>query len=142
MTRAKRWTRFAPVLVVVAALSSCTPSRVARDDASQPPHDQATANAPRTEPSLYELDLGFTDAAGRPRRLVEFRGRPLVVSMVYTSCQSVCPRVTADLRALDRALPEALRSRTRFVLFSLDPKRDTPAALAAFSRRHDLDSTR
>lgn len=142
MTRAKRWTRFAPVLVVVAALSSCTPGRVARDDASQPPHDQATAGARRTEPSFYELDLGLTDAAGRPRRLVEFRGRPLVVSMVYTSCQSVCPRVTADLRALDRALPEALRSRTRFVLFSLDPKRDTPAALAAFSRRHDLDSTR
>ncbi len=142
MMRATLWTRFAPALAVVAALSACSPGRVARDDASQSPREQATASAPRTEPSLYELDLGLTDAAGRKRRLEDFRGRPLVVSMVYTSCKSVCPRITADLRSLDRALPEDLRARTRFVLFSLDPERDTPAALTAFARAHDLDSTR
>jgi protein SCO1/2 len=62
--------------------------------------------------------------------------------MIYTHCTSVCPRITADLQALDRALPVGLRERTRFLLFSLDPARDTPAALSAFARERGLDPAR
>lgn len=100
----------------------------------------ATSRA--TEPSLFELTFPLTDSDGRSRHLDELRGRPFVASMVYTSCTSVCPRITADLQRLERALPADVRERTRFVLFSLDPKRDTPAALRAFARDHGLDSTR
>ncbi|HEY6193679.1 MAG TPA: SCO family protein, partial [Candidatus Eisenbacteria bacterium] len=94
------------------------------------------------EPSLYELAFALTDANGRARHLEEFRGRPFVASMIYTHCTSVCPRITADLQALDRALPVGLRERTRFLLFSLDPARDTPAALSAFARERGLDPAR
>jgi protein SCO1/2 len=94
------------------------------------------------EPSLYELTFGLTDANGRVRHLGEFRGRPFVASMIYTHCTSVCPRITADLQALDRALPSDVRAHTRFVLFSLDPARDTPAALTGFAREHHLDPAR
>jgi protein SCO1/2 len=103
----------------------------------------AVASTPaQEEPSLFELGFPFTDADGHTRRLEEFRGEPFVASMVYTNCTSVCPRITADLRSLDRALPADLRARTRFVLFSLDPARDTPAALADFAERHGLDRSR
>jgi protein SCO1/2 len=74
-------------------------------------------------PSLYELTFALTDANGRARHLSEFRGQPFVASMVYTHCTSVCPRITADLKTLDQALPADVRVRTRFVLFSLDPER-------------------
>ena len=98
---------------------------------------------PRTaEPSLFELDFPLVDANGRERHLREFRGHPIVASMIYTSCTSVCPRVTADLKALERSLPADVRARTRFLLFSLDPARDTPAALAKFAREHALDASR
>jgi len=114
-----------------------------------PPHESdgtasgTAAPAPAAgEPSLFELGFPFTDADGRTRHLDELRGEPFVASMVYTNCTSVCPRLTADLRTLDRALPADLRERTRFVLFSLDPARDTPAALADFAERHGLDRSR
>src|SRR5262249_49989259 len=74
--------------------------------------------------------------------LSELRGHTIVASMFYTHCSSTCPRVTADLEALDRALPCRVRERTRFVLISLDPDRDTPAALAAFARARALDPAR
>lgn len=93
-------------------------------------------------PSLFELTFALTDADGRERHLAEFRGRPFVASMIYTHCTSVCPRITADLQALDRALPPDVRARTRFLLFSLDPERDTPAALRAFAAERGLDPDR
>ncbi len=119
--------------------------RTARSTAPSPPARGPAAPgsaAPGAPPSLFELSFPLTDAEGRRRSLAEFRGRPFVASMVYTSCSSVCPRLTADLKSLERALPPGVRSRTRFVLFSLDPGRDTPAELARFAERHGLDRSR
>jgi protein SCO1/2 len=62
--------------------------------------------------------------------------------MMYTSCRSVCPRITADMAAVARLLPEADRRRVGFVMFSLDPGRDSPRALRNFAREHDLDPRR
>jgi len=118
-------------------LASCGRSRPARDAG-----DRGTAAPQQAAPSLLELPFPLTDAEGRTRTLAEFRGQPFVASMVYTSCTSVCPRITADLRALEKALPPELRARTRFVLFSLDPGRDTRAELVRFAERHALDRSR
>ena len=62
--------------------------------------------------------------------------------MIYTRCTSVCPRITADLRNLERALPVRDRARVRFVLFSPDPEGDTPEVLRAFAAEHSLDLRR
>ena len=122
-------------LALVMAMTGC-------GQRSHPADDVPAERPVAAEPSLFELGFPFTDADGHARRLAEFRGQPFVASMVYTNCTSVCPRVTADLRNLERALPADVRSRTRFLLFSLDPGRDTPAALAAFAERHALDRSR
>ncbi len=137
--------RCLPSLLGVA-LVACSPAAETREpqraQESHESHADAADNRASAEPSLFELEFPFVDARGRSRRLAEFRGQPFVASMVYTNCTSVCPRVTADLRTLERALPDNVRERTRFLLFSLDPERDTPAALTAFAREHLLDSTR
>ena len=125
------------VLLLALALSGC-----ARRSERPTAQADTTAVHAAAEPSLFELDFPLTDASGHAFRLAELRGRPFVASMVYTHCKSVCPRITADLRTLEKALPEDVRERTRFVLFSLDPGRDTPAELAEFAERHSLDRTR
>lgn len=119
-------------LMLALALVSCGP-------ASKPTAGTAAVTG---EPSLFELSFPFIDAQARARHLADFRGQPFVVSMIYTHCTSVCPRVTADLQRLDRALPAPVRARTRFVLCSLDPERDTPEAMAVFAREHALDPAR
>lgn len=101
-----------------------------------------TSLAPAAAASLFELDFPLTDASGAVRRLSDLRGGPFVASMIYTHCTSVCPRTTADLQALDRALPEADRQGVRFVLFSLDPARDTPEAMRRFAADHHLERSR
>ena len=132
--------RFAAGLLAVAfTLAGCG----ARHDTSGAAAASVVADSARAaEPSLLELTFPLTDAHGHTRHLAEFRGQPFVASMIYTHCTSVCPRITADLQALDRALPSLVRKHTRFVLFSLDPARDTPAALAGFAREHQLDPAR
>ena len=132
-------------LALVAVLGSCQPGREPRranEARGTVAARTGSSGVARSEPSLFELGFALVDDHGRTRHLAEFRGQPVVMSMVYTSCESVCPRITADLHALERALPEDVRARTRFVLFSLDPRRDTPAALAEFARRHALDPAR
>jgi len=125
------------LLLLVLAFSGC--SR---------PHERAPVSGVDStavraqEPSLFELSFPFTDTDGRTRTLSEFRGTPFVASMVYTNCTSVCPRVTADLKTLEKALPPGVREHTRFVLFSLDPGRDTPVALTKFAEQHALDHSR
>lgn len=132
-------------LALAAALAAgpaCTPG------GDTPVEERGAAVAPApvdgggVGASLFELDFPFTDADGRTRRLAELGGAPFVASMIYTNCTSVCPRITADLQALEKALPEATRRRTRFVLFSLDPGRDTPEALRRFAADHRLDRSR
>lgn len=118
--------------------------RTARDVRRGPGRHAHRAPAAGVSSSHSLLDLTFplTDADGRTRHMTDLRGTRFVASMIYTSCTSVCPRVTADLRAIEKALPEADRARMRFVLFSLDPERDTPAALRRFAVDHSLDLAR
>lgn len=88
------------------------------------------------------MSFALTDQRGHSRRLAEFRGSPFVASMVYTSCKSVCPRVIEELKSLEAALSPGERDRFRFLLFSLDPERDTPAAMNAFVAGHGLAPSR
>src|SRR5262245_27539822 len=52
-------------------------------------------------------DYAFLDREGRDVRLADYRGKPLVVSFVYTGCFSVCPTTTAQLA---KAIREARKT--------------------------------
>ena len=125
-------------LVVTLGLASC---EAGGKKAVPRPSAPASARA-AMEPSIYDLDLRLIDQDGRSLVLADLRGRVLVAAMVYSSCKSVCPRVTEDMKGIERQLGGADRNRVRFVLFSLDPGRDTPAALSRFAKEHDLDPSR
>lgn len=110
-------------------------------DAAAPPLDAAAALA--TSEAAIGREVGahrLRDHAGRPLDLAALRGRPLVVSLVFTRCASVCPVATDRLR---EAVTEARRvlGPTSFTVltFGFDARRDTPAALTAFADAHDLD---
>lgn len=130
-------------LAIAAGLVAVAAGCGARHEAAKAPAaSDTTTTTTATVASLHELTFALTDADGRTRHISEFRGQPFVASMIYTNCVSVCPRIIADLQGLDRALPADVRARTKFVLFSLDPERDTPEAMRAFARTHGLDPKR
>jgi protein SCO1/2 len=82
----------------------------------------------------------FVDSTGVRVALDEMRGRPLVVSMIYTSCSHVCPMLTQRLR---QAVAEAQRvigaDRFSVITIGFDTRNDTPIRMAAFARAQGVD---
>jgi protein SCO1/2 len=86
----------------------------------------------RTRPApAFEL----IDQDGESVTLASLGDRVLLVDFIYTSCPGPCPVQTANQVALQRQIPEALRSAVHFVSISLDPEVDRPEVL----KRYALD---
>ena len=101
------------------------------------------AAAPTTpDDSVYRLQVALTSQAGKPVRLDQHQGQPVLISMFYASCPHVCPMLIATIQRLERGLPEAQRSKLRVLMVSLDPERDTPEKLKALAARHNVDLSR
>lgn len=80
-------------------------------------------------------DLTLRDSTGQRRTLGSFRGKVLVLAPALTLCQESCPIDTAGLVATARQVDQAgLRDKVEFVTVTVDPRRDTPAQLAAYRK--------
>ena len=86
-------------------------------------------------------DPVLTDVHGKPLRLSSYRGKPLIVSFVYTGCFQVCPTTT---RFLERAVREAQRTlgpgAFNVVTIGFNQPFDTPDAMRDFQKRHAIDA--
>ncbi|WP_052764067.1 SCO family protein [Microvirga massiliensis] len=83
--------------------------------------------APRLDPQTVlersEAALGrtldahtLTVSTGRTFTLVDYRGHPLVISLIYTSCSSVCPTTTEHLAQAVKQARKALGDESFAVL--------------------------
>ena len=62
-------------------------------------------------------------------RLSDYRGKPLVVSLVYTSCHHICPTTTQHLAKIVRTARAALGTDSfRVITVGFDTPKDTSAA--------------
>jgi protein SCO1/2 len=59
--------------------------------------------------------------------------------MVFTHCESACPRIVADMQRIESSLSAKELQQVTFLLISMDPERDTPARLTEFSNEHKLN---
>jgi protein SCO1/2 len=85
-------------------------------------------------------DYAFRDRAGRQVRLADYRGKPLVVSFVYTGCFSVCPTTTAQLAKAIRAARATLGTGAfRVATIGFNLPYDSPEAMRDFARRYGID---
>ncbi len=92
--------------------------------------------------SVYQLPLVLTDHNGRAADWRVRRGKPQLVSMFYTSCKYICPLIIDSGRAIERQLTPAEQQRIGILLISMDPARDTPAALKYIVEKRRLDVVR
>lgn len=98
--------------------------------------------APLPGDSVYQLALPLTGQDGRTADWRVLRGKPRIVSMFYTSCQYMCPLIVESGKAVERQLDPAQRARLGVVLISMDPARDTPAALQKTATARGVDGER
>lgn len=84
-------------------------------------------------------DYTFTDRSGRVVRLSDYRGKPLVISMIYTRCPIICAATTRSLSAL-KLSQDALGADSFGVLtVGFDTENDTPEAMGDFAKRLEVN---
>ncbi|MBB3693851.1 SCO family protein [Sphingomonas sp. BK580] len=97
------------------------------------------SSEPAAAPPLAGARIGgafaLTDQDGRARTDRDFAGQYRIVYFGYTFCPDVCPtdvqNVAAGLRLVEKSDP-ALAARITPIFVTVDPARDTPAALKRF----------
>jgi protein SCO1 len=85
-------------------------------------------------------DIHLISSSGIPTSLAAYRGKDIVMAPFLTLCQDECPLVTAAFIALRRDVRVAgLGNKVVFMEITVDPGRDTPARLAAYSKEFGAD---
>jgi protein SCO1/2 len=87
-------------------------------------------------------DFRLTAQDDRPLRLSDLRGKVLLVSFVFTTCNGTCPATTHRMSKVAGELDRhgLLKSgKVHLLSITLDPVRDTPAALRGYMELYDID---
>jgi protein SCO1/2 len=125
------WGRAAACLVAVLGCLSVASAGAGPTSAALDPAAAIAAGERALGRTLGDHHL--VDSTGAPLALRDYRGKPLVVSLVYSACSSVCPPTTQHL--ID-AVNEAGRvfGLDRFAVLTIgfDARNDTVARMAQF----------
>jgi protein SCO1/2 len=77
---------------------------------------------------------------GEFRSADRLAGKIWVADFIFTTCTGPCPRMSRQMKQVHDKL--AASADVHFVSFTVDPKNDTPWALAAYARRYGADPAR
>ncbi len=94
-------------------------------------------------PVLYtvpEFSLVDENAAAFTRESMQ--GRVWVTSFFFTSCPSICPRITRSMMDLQAKLAEVDDHDVGLLSFSVDPENDTPEVLKRHAATIEADPAR
>ncbi|MFD4841321.1 SCO family protein [Achromobacter sp. NPDC058515] len=81
-------------------------------------------------------DFQLQDTDGRERRLADYRGQPVMLFFGFTQCPDICP--TALTRAIEiKGLLGADAEKLKVLFITVDPERDTPEILRAYTQAFD-----
>jgi protein SCO1/2 len=78
----------------------------------------------------------WRDQTGRPVSDQDMKGRPFLVFFGYTHCPDICPTTLFEISEVMKALGKDA-DRTRALFITIDPERDTPAALKDYLSNFD-----
>ncbi len=145
--------RFVPVLLPLL-LATGGPAQAAAGHAPAPAaghaeHGQARAAEFSEDEALRlsqaaigrELEnLTLRDRQGRAVKLGDYRGQPLVISLVYTSCYHICPTTTRHLAKVVRNARDVFGAPSfRVLTIGFDTPKDSPEAMRVFAKQQDVE---
>lgn len=79
----------------------------------------------------------LTDQAGRAFTEANLRNQVAVFNIIFTRCGGPCPRITAQMKEIQDAIPPGLP--VRFVSLTSDPEYDSPEKLRDYGARYQAD---
>ncbi|HYD77679.1 SCO family protein [Ramlibacter sp.] len=85
-------------------------------------------------------DAVLLDRKGKPVALSSYRGKPLMVSFIYTGCFEICPATTRSLLEAVEALGTRFGDhRFNVVSIGFNQPADSPEAMRAFAAQNRID---
>jgi len=156
--RLRRWrwlARWELLCLAATASAMAAAPAVAPSAGRTPAYTAEVADEPPPAPTLdreaalrtSQAAIGRTitehallDREGRPLRLAQYRGKPLLVSFVYTGCFQACPTSTRTLQESLRVLNKTFGAdRFNVVSIGFNQPADSPQAMRAFAAQHRID---
>ena len=115
--------------LTLVATASLVAVVLAASAAKEAPERSAQRFEGATLPRGLEApDFALKNEEGKPIRMADFRGRPTVVTFLYTTCENTCPSQAQVIKGAFAELGRDLPA----VAVAVDPPRDTPARAQAF----------
>jgi len=89
----------------------------------------------------YFSNLELINQDGETVRFFDdvLKDKVVVISFIFTNCEGACPLITHKMTLVRDRMEGLIGDPVRFVSLSLDPARDTPAAMKAFAKTHHAD---
>src|SRR5580704_817416 len=84
-------------------------------------------------------DTRLVDQNGKTLSLAAFKGKPLIVDFIYTSCPGPCLMETAKLTNVAVRLGADLGWKVTIVSITVDPEHDGPAKLREYAHEQGAD---
>lgn len=86
----------------------------------------------------YFPNVELTDQDGNKLKFYDdlLKGKIVAIELFYTNCLDICPLETARLAQVQKILGDRVGKDVFFYSLSIDPKRDTPAALKAYAKQY------
>jgi len=134
--------------LLTQSASAATPDQASAKQAEQPlstitrpAFDQQVAlRASQAVIGKIPADYTLLDREGKPVRLSSYRGKPLLVSFIYTGCFQVCPTTTRALLNALKAAQEGLgTNQFNVVSIGFNQPADSPQALKSFARQNGIN---
>ena len=90
-------------------------------------------------PKLFPVpNAKLVGEAGQPVQLAAMKGNVTIYDFIFTNCAGTCPMMTSTMRKITSKIDKD--APVRFVSISVDPRRDTPAALRGYAKKVRNDS--
>lgn len=139
------WLRVLPALVallIVAGAIGFTfirgPGKATLPDGAQQGNPGDGYDGTLALPARQAPAIGLRSYLGGKRvTLTQYRGKAVLVTFLYANCPNVCPLIASNLHSVLQMLGRR-DSDVQVIAISVDPRGDTPAAVARFLYEHQM----
>lgn len=127
--------RFVLALMMIVLVQSVAWSHV-------PIPPKAPMNVGRRAVNIAVPNFELTDQDGKTFRFANAHGQLVLITFIFTTCPDVCPLLTANFAAIQRALEKEHVKDYLMLSITTDPERDTPTTLKEYAGRFKADLRR
>ncbi|WP_312822843.1 SCO family protein [Epilithonimonas sp.] len=89
--------------------------------------------------SIYNVGSVWEKQDGSKISFIDLKGKVIVTTMIFTSCKTACPRLTAEIKKIAKEVGKVDSDNIEYLLISVDPKTDTPTVMQAYLKNNQLD---